>query len=758
MDNYYITQSKDLDARLGNNQIIEYIPIEETGGKAHQTEEFSFGELWRRLMQRKWLLLSIAAGVFLVALVLTLLAPNIYRATTSLHVTAEDMRNLNFAEDDNVANRTPLSEREFYFTQTELLSSQKLVRSTIDSLGIASQFEKDNSLTSKVNTWFAGWKQKLLGGEVVATKNSVEENFQRHLSVAAVKDSQIFKISFDHEDPELAAKVVNTLADNYKQMNFDLRNERVAHAKETLSKKLEEAKKELETSEAKLVQYAKAQGIINVEGDRSAAAEVLTSLNQALTQAKDARIAAEAAYNRSKNVAGADRTLENPAVQRLKEELARVEAEYRDKASLFKPGFPEMQQLQGRISELQSKIAQEASSIDTTTRGRLKAEFDAAAQRETELKSEVRKQESLLMGQRDKSVDYNTLQRKVEADRRNYEGLLERLNEVRLAEDSGASNVAVVDKAQVPAKPYAPNVPLNLGMGAVLGLLLGLLTAVFADLMDDRIRSVEDMKRALGNTALLGVVPYISGRNNKNVLALRGRQSGSSSFMLEAFRSIREHLVMLKQPVQHGLAQVVSVTSSAPGEGKTTAAVNLATVFAYAEKKVLLIDCDMRHPESHNKLGIRNPVGVSDYLLGNKEFNEVVQESPVKNLYAITAGSAIPNPTELLASNRFAELLSEAEGMFDHVIIDTPPVMGLADALIVSNRAGNTLLVCAFGETRKRNLKDTYHRLSQAHGKIIGAVLTKMKSPEVSNKYYGYPSRYPRSAQTGLVATKSARI
>ena len=125
MDNYYITQSKDLDARLGNNQIIEYIPIEETGGKAHQTEEFSFGELWRRLMQRKWLLLSIAAGVFLVALVLTLLAPNIYRATTSLHVTAEDMRNLNFAEDDNVANRTPLSEREFYFTQTELLSSQK---------------------------------------------------------------------------------------------------------------------------------------------------------------------------------------------------------------------------------------------------------------------------------------------------------------------------------------------------------------------------------------------------------------------------------------------------------------------------------------------------------------------------------------------------------------------------------------------------------------------------------------------------------
>ena len=758
MENYYITQSKDLDARLGGNQIIEYIPIEDSAAKQTHADDFSFGELWRRLMQRKWLLLTVATGVFGSTLVLTMLAPNIYRATTSLHVTAEDARALNLSENDNNVTFTPLSEREFYITQTELLNSQKLIRNTIDKLGIASQFDKDDSLSTKINTWFAGLKHDLLGGELEKpATNNVEENFQKHLTVNAVKDSQIFKISFDHKDPELASQVVNTLADSYKEMNFELRNERVAHAKETLSKKLEEAKHELETSEASLVNYAKKQGIINVDNDRSAAAEVLTSLNQALTEAKGARIAAEAAYSRSKDVAGADRTLENPAVQRLKEELARVEAEYRDKASLFKPGFPEMQQLQARVSELRSKIAQESSSIDTTTRGRLKAEYDASAQREADLKAEVKKQEALLMGQRDKSVDYNTLQRKVEADRRNYEGLLERLNEVRLAEDSGASNVAVVDKALVPTKPYSPNVPLNLGMGAALGLLLGLLTAVLADLMDDRIRSIEDMKRSLGSTPLLGVVPFISGRNNKNVLALRGRQSGSSSFMLEAFRSIREHLTMLKQPAQHGLAQVVNVTSAAPSEGKTTAAVNLATVFAYAEKKVLLIDCDLRHPEVHNKLNVRNQMGVSDYLLGNKEFNEVVQESPVKNLYTVTSGSAIPNPTELLASNRFAELLTEAEGLFDHVIIDCPPVMGLADALIVSNRTGNTVLVCANGETRKRNLKDALSRLAQAHGKVTGAVLTKMKSAEVSNKYYGYPSRYPRSNQTGLMPVKSAR-
>lgn len=752
MENYYTSQSKSLEVRSGGNtQVVEYIPLEEAVSKA-PVEEFGFGELWRRLMQRKWLLLGTALATFLVALLVTLLSPNVYRATTTLQVTPDDARVLDLGAEGDVAPAR--SEREFYQTQTELLNSERLTKSTLDKLGIASRFEDNGSLRARFNAWLAGLKQSVSGGEQAAQHGStVEENFKRLLSIYPVENSQIFKISFDHTDPKLAADVVNQLADNYKQMSFDLRNERVADAKETLSKKLESAKSELEGSESKLVEYARKQGIITLDGDRSSASGVLDSLNTALTEAKGARIAAEAAYNRSSNVAGADRTLENPAIQALKEELARAQADYRDKSRLFKPGFPEMQQLQGRINELRSEISKESSSIDSTTRSRLKAEYDAAKQREGELIAEVKKQEGILMGQRDKSVDYNTLQRKVEADRRNYEGLLERLNSVRLAEDSGASNVAIVDEAAVPARPYAPNIPVNLGMGAAVGLLLGLLVTILADIMDDRLRSVEDMKRALGSALpVLGVIPYISGRNNKNVLALRGQVG--SSFMLEAFRSLRENILMMKSPAHQGLALLVNVTSPSPGEGKTTTAVNLATVFAYTGKKVLLIDCDMRHPEAHNKLGLDNRLGVSDYLLGEKEIGDLIHETTVQNLSAITAGSAVPNPTELLAGERFTALLAEAEGMYDHVIIDGPPVMGLADALIISNRAGNTVLVSAYSQTRKRSLKDAFGRLSQAQCNIIGTVLTKMKTPEVSNKYYGYPSRYPRSSQTAMVATQ----
>ncbi|EIJ34378.1 capsular exopolysaccharide family [Thiothrix nivea DSM 5205] len=753
MENYYISQSKNLDVRSNNAQIVEYIPIEEVAPKL-SPDEPGLGELWRRLMRRKWLLLGIALTTFAIAVLITLTSKNVYRASTTLQVTAEDVRSLDLGSANDTA-RVPLDEKAFYLTQTELLHSQRLSRDVIEQLNIAEKFSDNDSLSSKMHVWLSTLKQKLTNGGEISQPNTMEENFQRFLSISPVESSQIFRISYDHQDPELAANIVNTLADSYKEMNFELRNERVARAKNTLTEKLAEAQKELEASEEKLVNYAKKEGIVILGANRSSAAEdILSTLNRALTDAKEARITAEAAYRRSQNVAGADRTLENPAVQALKEELARAQAEYRDKSRLFKPGFPEMQQLQGRISELRSEIQREAASIDSATRGSLKAAYEAASQKESELKAEVKKQEAALMGERDRSVDYNTLQRKVEAASRNYDALETRLNEVRLAEDSGSGNVAIVDKAVVPSKPYKPNIPLNLGMGAVIGLLLGLLATILADLLDDRVKGVEDLKRALGSVPLLGVIPYTTGRNNKNVLALRGNVS-SSSFMLEAFRSLRENILMMKAPSHHGLALVVNVTSPAPGEGKTTTAANLATVFAYTGKKVLLVDCDMRHPQAHNKVGVENTVGVSDFLLADKDIGEFLQTTPVQNLSIMTAGAAIPNPTELLAGERFPALLSEAEGMFDYVIVDGPPVMGLADALIISNRTGNTVFVNSYGQTRKRGLKDAFGRLKQAQCNVIGSVLTKMKSAEVSNKYYGYPSRYSRSSQTAMVATPS---
>lgn len=748
MENYYITQqSKALDIRSGNNQIIEYIPVEEAASR-QQVEEFGLVELWKRIMQRKWLFLGTAGTIFLLSVLFTILTPPTYRASTTLQISAEDLRDLNLNAD---AMKSPMNEKDYYQTQYELLRSRNLAARVMEELGINEKFDRSSGLQLALYNTLSTVKEKITGDRLPEQQPKTEEdNFLRYLLVQPVENSQIFKISFDDTSPEDSANIANSLAENYIKMNLERRSEAASYAKEFLAEQLKTSKTSLEDSENSLVAYAKKQGIITTDGQfkESLGSQSITEINRAFATAQADRIAAEAAYRQSQNVAGADRTLENPAVQALKGQLAQLQSDYQQKSQLFKPSYPEMRQLSGQINQLRGDIARESASIDNTTRSALKATYMAAKQKEDQLRAELQKQKSSLLDQRDKSVEYNTLEREVTANRENYEGLLQRLKDVSIAEGSGVSNVLVVDKATVPSQPYKPNVLLNLGIGTVAGLLLGLLAAIVVDMLDDRLRSVEDIKRTISDLSLIGVIPYISGKNNRNVLAASGDRV--SSFMLEAFRSLRENIILFKSQTERN-GFVVNVTSPSAGEGKTTTSTNLATVFAYTNKKVLLVDCDMRKPEAHNKLQIENGIGLSEYLRGKNTLADIVQETKVENLLAVSAGDAIPNPTELLASPAFMRLVSEAAAQFDVVILDSPPVMGLADALIISNRAGNTLLVSAYGQTSKRSLKEAYERLNQARSNMIGTVLTKMKAPEITKKYYGYPTRYPRSPGTAVV-------
>lgn len=749
MENYYITQqSKALDIRSGNNQIIEYIPVEEAPSR-HHVEEFGLAELWKRIMQRKWLFLGTAGSIFLLSVLFTILTPPTYRASTTLQISAEDLRDLHVTTEGAI--KTPMNEKDYYQTQYELLRSRNLAARVMEELGIHDKFDRGSGVQLALYNALSSVKETITGESLPEQKPKTEEdNFLRYLLVQPVENSQIFKISFDDTSPEDSANIANSLAANYIKMNLERRSEAASYAKEFLTEQLKVAKTALEDSENSLVAYAKKQGLITTDGQfkESLGSQSITEINRAFAAAQADRIAAEAAYRQSQSVAGADRTLENPAVQTLKGQLAQLQSDYQQKSQLFKPNYPEMQQLNRQINQLRNDIARESASIDNTTRSALKATYLAAKQKEDELRAELQKQKGQLMDQRDKSVEYNTLEREVTANRDNYEGLLQRLKDVSIAEGSGVSNVLVVDKATVPSQPYKPNVLLNLGIGTVAGLLLGLLAAIVVDMLDDRLRSVEDMKRTISNLSLIGVIPFITGKNNRNVLATSGDRV--SSFMLEAFRSLRENIILFKAPTEQG-GFIVNVTSPSSSEGKTTTSTNLATVFAYTGKKVLLVDCDMRKPEVHNKLQINNGIGLSEYLRGVNTLADIAQETKVENLLAVSAGDAVPNPTELLASPPFMRLLSEAAGQFDVVVLDSPPVMGLADALIISNRSGNTLLVSAYGQTRKRSLKEAYERLDQARSNMIGTVLTKMKAPEITKKYYGYPTRYPRSPGTAVV-------
>ena len=389
--------------------------------------------------------------------------------------------------------------------------------------------------------------------------------------------------------------------------------------------------------------------------------------------------------------------------------------------------------LKQQIDELQSQIAKETGNINTTVAADLKSKYLAAKQREDALREQLAQQKDEFVSLRDKNVGYQELQREVESNRNIYEGLLNRQKEIGVAGGIGSNNISIVDAAIVPFSVHKPNTRLNLALGAVSGLFLGLVLAFLLEFMDDRIKSTEDLEQLL-KLPLLGVSPRSKSKDSKK-LGLMCQAEPRSAFA-EAFRSLRTNLIF---STREGTPRVLSVTSAAASEGKSTACINLATVMAQSGKTVLLIDTDLRNPSIHKRLGLDNSKGLTNYLTGQDSQELVTQGCQIPDVYVITAGPMSPNPVELLSSERLDQLFALAENnTFDMIVVDMPPVLGLADALIVSNRTNATILSVAMGETHKKALVGAFRRLQQARVNVIGTVAAKAKQGSGYGYHYDY--------------------
>jgi capsular exopolysaccharide synthesis family protein len=368
----------------------------------------------------------------------------------------------------------------------------------------------------------------------------------------------------------------------------------------------------------------------------------------------------------------------------------------------------------------------------------LKSDYLAAKQKEEQLRAEVEKYKGELLNSQDKSIGYNTLQREVETNRQLYEGLLQRVKEVNVAGLSNTNNISIVDPAIVPYTVFKPNRRLNLALGMVLGLFLGTVLAFMLEFLDDRIKTSDDMEKALG-IPLLGIAPSISKRIKQNYALLTVEKPTSA--VAEAFRSLRTNLMFATRT---GAPRVMNVTSSGPSEGKTSTTINLATAFAQAGKSVLLVDADLRKPTLHKHFKLDNTKGLANYLVGQETLEGVTQTCFIPEVYIVTSGPLTPNPVELLSSERLGELVAFIDApdcKFDIILFDSPPVLGLSDALIIGNRTHATVLVAAYNETHKRPLMTAFTRLRQARNNIIGAVMTKAKG-SAGGSYYNYDYYY----------------
>lgn len=430
-------------------------------------------------------------------------------------------------------------------------------------------------------------------------------------------------------------------------------------------------------------------------------------------------------------MAGSLHVLESDIISQHKQKLALLETEYKEKSKIYKPAYPTMVQLQEKIDEVKGDIKEEIQNIKTSVLTRYKA----AVREEAMLQARVSEIKAEILDMQSRSTDYQTLKRDVETNGELYDGLLQRMREVGVASGIGTNNISVVDKAEVAQAPFKPNLKKNLMIALVLGLFGGIGLAFLFDHLDDTIKSGDDLEKLTG-LAVLGIIPEVNKQKDRvESVALMSVEDPTSN-VAEAYRSIRTALTFASAT---GSPKVLQVTSSAAGEGKTTTALSMAIAYTQAGSKVLMVDCDLRNPTLHKELNLANDVGLTNYLAAGFKPSDVVQKATISNLWVLPTGPIPPNPAELLSSGKMLDFVTTAAGRFDMVIIDSPPVLGLADALVIASMAEATMLVVDAGVTRTGSIEGSLKRLRRTRANVIGTVLTKYGQ---GSSGYGYDYQY----------------
>jgi len=545
------------------------------------------------------------------------------------------------------------------------------------------------------------------------------------LGVAQVRGSQLVDMTFDSADPQFAARAVNAFAEQYVAHNLSLKVESLEKSAEWLTGEVEKQADLMRKSDMGLQQYKDTQDAGALDSNQNIVVARLTSANEAATKARLDRIQKEGLWRQIES-AGNDidsitSVLNNMQIQNLR---AAINIAQQDKARLaerYGDKHPEYQKAVTTLANTERQLQEETRKA----RQNAKSEYEAAVQQEREMQGQLNESKVQATALGRKGVDYAVLLREAESNRTVYNQLLTREKELRVVANSRTNNVRVVDRALPPTAPSSPNHRRDWAYAVALGLAFGLGIAFGIDYLDDTVKTPDDVTRRL-KLRFLGLVPIVSGERHPLISGPVPHDFG------EAYRSIR---TALAAQLPGTGARVIAVASSQPLEGKTTTAVNIAMALAVGGARVLLIDADMRRPSVHKALRMTNDRGLSQLLAGQARMREVVQRTHDPNLLTITAGRTPANPSELLASDRMRALLSGLEtGPFDWIIIDTPPVLAVTDAVILAPLVDAVTFVIGAEMTRWRLAERAVETLLSSNPRQVLAVLNKVNFGR--NKYY----------------------
>lgn len=700
-----------------------------------QSEKISLDlvRLFRIVLKHRYVIGGILCACIVLGLIITLTATPLYVADVTIETSGETVPVL---QDQSTQQPTATQDKVELATYVELIASRSLAERVVNDLKLA---DDPTFIDSSNRSLIARAKSLIFGGSDPAGEQRSLEARQKaaitkvlkNTSARTVRTSRLLTVSYIDSDPRRAQRIANALASGFIKANLDRRFDATTYARLFLEDQLQQVKLKLEDSERKVVAYADREKLVNLDDQKTLLSGKLEDLNTALGKATIDRFNAEQLWLQAKDATDYSSIPTLDAAQSIINQLRATRsdlvADYQSKQLTFKPGFPMMVALKARIDDVDQQIADELQKTKNTIR----SAYELTVQREQAISADLDATTSELIDTRNRSVEYNTLQREADTNRTLYDGLLQRYKEISVIGGIATNGLSIVDPANLPSAPYSPRLLLNMALAVLGGLVLGFGAAIGLEYLDNTIKTPDQMEALLG-IPVLGLIPVLP--SDQSVQAVL---EDPHSAVSEAYRSAR---TALQFSTDRGVPKNFVVTSARPSEGKTTTVTTLARMFGQIGMKILIIDADLRNPSMHKIIGVDNLNGLSNYLTGASDAEAIIRESGVHNVSLISSGPIPPNPAELLSSPKMLTLLTELRDVFDLIIVDSAPVMGLADALLLSSVSDGTLIVCSAGETPVETVKAATKRLAMTNSQMLGGILTKFNSQKAGYgyAYYGY--------------------
>ena len=734
-----------------------------------EQEEIHLRDYLDVLLRRKWLIISVLVLTFVTTLILTLSKPKLYESFATLEIAQSDQNVTNF---QNLSEGTPrwLSE-EFFETQVQLITNRTFLERVVDRMHLAEHpvirelffTETEPGPLTRLKQGIKAMIVALIPKDKADEKPSLvdetflsEEYLMRQsladylmggLEVASSGTNSLMTVSFLSEDPVLSRDVVDAVCLEFINWKMEQRLGASSTAQSFLMKQIDRSKINLEKAEEQMNRFAKAAGIVSMDTNLNGVYRELEGLNGLLADAESELIQKESVYKQAlaDGPSNIPQVMSSPMIAELKAEYARLESEHDQLSVTFQPGYPAVKAVKARMDSVAARIAGEEEKIFQS----LKNDYLAAQHRVDSMLTRVEQQKQLALDLNERATQYKIMAREVETNKSIYESLLHRSREIESMVGVASSNITVVSPADLSLFPSQPNVRRSLLLAIVVGLMAGVGLAFLLEYFNDAVTNPEEISERF-QIPILGIVPLVKATGHPVEKTFLHEPRAPMS---EAMRTTR---VSLQLSSSGPRAKSFLITSTKPGEGKSTLAANLALTFAGSGENVVLVDADLRKPRIHKIFSanaFNGAPGLSSFLAGVTK-KGVICRNGIENLHFIPAGPIPPNPVELLASKRFEKLMRYLEKRFDRVIVDAPPHQGFADVLVLAQSVGGVVLATGMGEAKRDELRHFKKSMLNVGAVILGCIINKVDV----TKRYGYQSYYRYYSYGNVPATGAKQL